>query len=170
MEDLHTIKVRPATEADIHHIAKLQINAWQATYCKEPIDTAIHNVFSQTLGKRWMMKFQTGFELLILETENGIMGFVSYLLGLNNEDTAMIDALHINPPFWRQGFGKLLCQTALNEIKNNGFRSATTWLFEGNRAMETFYHSMGFQSTSIYKSNDLGEGIASREIQYYLSF
>jgi hypothetical protein len=39
-------------------------------------------------------------------------------------------------------------------------------LFEGNRQMEMFYHSLGFQSTTTYKSNDLGEGIASREIRY----
>jgi GNAT superfamily N-acetyltransferase len=169
MEALQSLKVRPASEADIHHIAKLQINAWQATYCKEPIDIAIHNVFIQTLGKRWLMKFQTGYELLVVETEHGIMGFISFLLSLHHDDAALIDALHVNPPSWRQGVGRLLCETALEKIKKNGFRSVMTWLFEGNKAMETFYQSMGFKNTSIYKSNELGEGIASLEVQYQLS-
>ena len=166
MEDFQSITIRRAIFADIHHIAKVQISAWQATYCKEPIDAPIQELFITTLGKRWITKLQGGYDILILETEKGLMGFISVLLTMNQNGSAVIDALHVNPLTWRQGFGRMLCQTAFAEIKKNGFGSIHTWLFEGNRQMEMFYHSQGFQSTSTYKLNDLGEGIASREIQY----
>jgi GNAT superfamily N-acetyltransferase len=166
MEDFQSITIRRAIFEDIHHIAKLQINAWQAAYCKEAIDTAIQQLFINTLGKRWMTKLQNGYDILVLETEKGLMGFISVLFGTDPDDSVVIDGLHVNPPTWRQGFGRMLCQAAFAEIKKNGFTSASTWLFEGNRQMEMFYHSLGFESTATYKSNDLGEGISSREIRY----
>jgi RimJ/RimL family protein N-acetyltransferase len=116
MEDSQSITIRRAIFRDINHIAKLQMNAWQATYCNESIDTAIQQLFINTLEKRWMTKFQNGYDILVLETEKGLMGFISVLPDTNLDDSIVIDALHINPTLWRQGFGRMLCQAAFAEI------------------------------------------------------
>jgi ribosomal protein S18 acetylase RimI-like enzyme len=170
MEDINAITVRRATAYDIDAIAKVQITAWQTNFCNEKLDTAISNTFSKVLKKRWACQFEQGYQVLVAENDSReIVGFVGFCMHTDATQIAEINAFYLTSNTLYQSVGTLLCNMALEEIKRNGYQEAAIWVLEENNQMKSFYEELGFQPTPLRKTNDLGEGHFSKEVEYRIS-
>lgn len=170
MEDNKAITVRRATAYDIDAIAKVQITAWQTNFCNQKLDAAISNTFSSVLKKRWASQFEQGYQVLVAENDdNEIIGFVGFCMHTDATQIAEINAFYLTSNTLHHSIGPLLCNMALDEIKRNGYQEAAIWVLEENNQMKSFYEELGFQATPIHKTNDLGEGHFSREIEYRIN-
>jgi L-amino acid N-acyltransferase YncA len=46
---------------------------------------------------------------------------------LISKQVAETSARYLNPTSWRKGFGKLLCNTAIDELRKSGYHEVTLW-------------------------------------------
>jgi ribosomal protein S18 acetylase RimI-like enzyme len=170
MSDNSLIKIRPLVKIEeIKTIATLQLDSWRATFCNEKLESAITSAFISAFERRWEQKIERGYQILVIEVANEIVGFVGFCLFSDSTNIAEISDIHVTPNARLEGYGKLLCDAALAEIKKAGYEGAAIWLFEDSNTTKHFYEDLGFESTAAYKVNELGNGITSRQVQYQIA-
>ena len=62
---------------------------------------------------------------------------------------------------WRMGFGRIMMDTVLRDMKENGYCRVMLWVFEENKRAIGFYENLGFKFFGKVKPN-----IVPREICY----
>jgi L-amino acid N-acyltransferase YncA len=165
-----SIKIRPLlTVEEITVIANIQLDSWQATFCNEKLGSAIHSAFISAFERRWSQKIERGYQILVIEAANEIVGFVGFCLFSDSSNLSEICDIHVTPSARIHGYGKLLCDAALAEIKKAGFKGASIWLFEDSNTTKNFYEDLGFASTAAFKTNELGNGVTSRQVEYQIT-
>jgi L-amino acid N-acyltransferase YncA len=118
-----SIKIRPLlTVEEITVIANIQLDSWQATFCNEKLGSAIHSAFISAFERRWSQKIERGYQILVIEAANEIVGFVGFCLFSDSSNLSEICDIHVTPSARIHGYGKLLCDAALAEIKKAGFK------------------------------------------------
>ena len=76
-----------------------------------------------------------------------------------------IISLYFLPDYMRKGYGRLLLQAVVGELKKMGFDKVFLWVLEENRNARYFYEKCGFTQTERCLSSDIG-GKELKEVQY----
>lgn len=71
-------------------------------------------------------------------------------------DMGEVMALYFRPAYIGRGFGHILFEAALNELKTEGFSEAFLWVLEGNERAIRFYEREGFAATEHTLSDNIG--------------
>ena len=61
--------------------------------------------------------------------------------------TAELICIHSLPAHWHQGYGKLLLEKVLRDVKSAGYPSILLWVFDANLPAIRFYRSLGFTAS-----------------------
>ena len=61
-----------------------------------------------------------------------------------DDGTGEITALYLNPPATGRGYGRTLCEHALEQLKERGFSEVVLWVLRDNTAARAFYERLGF--------------------------
>jgi ribosomal protein S18 acetylase RimI-like enzyme len=56
-----------------------------------------------------------------------------------------IPALFVLPTYWRRGWGRRLCERALDEARASGMEDVGLWVLESNTRARSFYEALGFR-------------------------
>ncbi len=78
-----------------------------------------------------------------------------------------IVSIYLLPNFMGKGYGKLLLETAVSELKSLGYKDIFLWVLEENIKARLFYERFGFTPTKDYLNDHIG-GKDLREIRYVL--
>ena len=76
-----------------------------------------------------------------------------------------IISLYFLPEYMGKGYGRLLLQAAVVELKKMGFDKVFLWALEENQKARYFYEKCGFVQTERCLFNDIG-GRELKEVQY----
>lgn len=76
-----------------------------------------------------------------------------------------IISLYFLPEYMRKGYGRLLLQAVVSELKKMGFDKVFLWVLEENRNARYFYEKCGFVQTEHYLISNIG-GKELKEVQY----
>ncbi len=76
-----------------------------------------------------------------------------------------IISLYFLPDYMGKGYGRLLLQAAMCELKKMGFDKVFLWVLEENRNARCFYEKFGFVQTERCLFSDIG-GKELKEVQY----
>ena len=76
-----------------------------------------------------------------------------------------IISLYFLPDYMVKGYGRLLLQAAVSELKKMGFDKVFLWVLEENRNARYFYEKCGFAQTERCLFSDIG-GKELKEVQY----
>lgn len=76
-----------------------------------------------------------------------------------------IISLYFLPDYIGKGYGRLLMQAVVSELKKMGFDKVFLWVLEENRNARQFYGECGFVQTERCLISDIG-GKKLREVQY----
>ncbi|MDE6432688.1 MAG: GNAT family N-acetyltransferase [Lachnospiraceae bacterium] len=76
-----------------------------------------------------------------------------------------IISLYFLPEYMGKGYGRLLLQAAVSELKKMGFDKVFLWVLEENRNARYFYEKYGFVQTERCLFSDIG-GRKLKEVQY----
>lgn len=76
-----------------------------------------------------------------------------------------IISIYFLPEYMGKGYGKLLLQAAVSELKKMGFDKVYLWVLEENQKARHFYEKCGFVQTGRYLFSDIG-GKNLKEVQY----
>ena len=162
--------IRYATILDAAAIANTHVASWQAAYCGQIPDNILDSLSVDEREKMWQELLENDVPVLVLEAHSGdIAGFLSYCKSRDedaiSETIAEISALHLKSSYWRQGFGRLLCNEAINELKKLGYSEVTLWVLDSNKQARQFYEAIGFINSADIKITQ-EEGYTMQEIRY----
>ncbi len=76
-----------------------------------------------------------------------------------------IISLYFLPEYMRKGYGRLLLQAVVGELKKMGFDKVFLWVLEENRNARHFYEKCGFVQTERCLISNIG-GKELKEVQY----
>lgn len=78
-----------------------------------------------------------------------------------------IISIYFLPDYFRKGYGRVLLETAVSELRKLGYHDIFLWVLEDNMNARKFYEKVGFTQTEYYKDDSIG-GKCLREVSYIL--
>src|SRR5690348_7497279 len=140
--------VRAATVEDVPALAALHLAAWQIGYRGVLPDSRVDALSLDEFLPNWERNIvREGPTYLIAEEAGEIVGFVSFgpTQDEDNNPTTVgqIYALYIDPDHWRNGYGRLLMNEAIQRLTKSGFTALTLWTWEKNHQGRSFYERIG---------------------------
>lgn len=98
-------------------------------------------------AESWTPSFQKGvYKDYILE-DNGEYVAASSVSPAREEEMrgwGEIVSLYVLPEYFRNGYGKLLFEHDVEQLKNDGFEKIYLWVLEENHGARDFYRAMSF--------------------------
>jgi GNAT superfamily N-acetyltransferase len=146
-----TGRVRRADVDDARTIAEIHVRSWQAAYAGQLPDRLLERLSIADLETAWQLRLSApprGSLALLIDREPGhAVGFAS--IGPSRDcdadgHTGEVQALYVDPAYWRQGLGGKLLRAASSALSRNGFRVATLWVLRSHRAAQRFYVRAGW--------------------------
>jgi ribosomal protein S18 acetylase RimI-like enzyme len=96
----------------------------------------------------WARAAETGSpSVVVAEVEDHVVGFIAYGSPRepgNPSGSGEVWAIYVHPDSWRMGVGQLLLRAALDDLAQQGFKSAYLWALVGNDRASVFYQQFGF--------------------------
>ncbi len=161
--------IRYAIASDVRAIAKIHVFSWQAIYRGHIPDDVLDNLSIDEREKLWKTLLENNASIIVLEDNNDLVGFVSFCPSrdedVNSQKIAEISAIYLSPDKWRKGFGKMLCDAAIEELRKSDFTEVTLWVLDENQQARQFYEKMGFINSTNFKI-DVRDGYSLREVRY----
>ena len=162
--------LRPATIQDAQPIAEIHVASWQAAYDGLLPDSFLRRL---SLDRRLQMWSSILAEATpgtwVVEEDGRLWGFVNFGpcrdKDLNREKVGEIYAIYLSPEAWGRGYGRALCQQALASLKEAGFKEASLWVLQENKAAIAFYEKAGFITDHTTKTDQWDE-VTLREVRY----
>jgi len=153
--DHKMISIRKAITSDAAAIAKVHVESWQVTYRGHIPDEILDNLSVNEREKLWKSLLENNTCVFVLEEDHHLIGFVSMCASRDNDadptQVGEISAIYIHPDKWRKGHGKLLLDTAINELIKLGYHEVSLWVLDSNQSAIRFYENVGFSKTSAVK-------------------
>ena len=159
-------EIRLAKFEEARQIAELHIASWKAAY---------HDIIpDEILNKQDVEKRNKQFENYILTTPNNfivvtvnneIVGFL--MIGdcrdddLSN-DVGEIWGIYLHPSFFHKGYGSMLIDYAIIELRGRGFQKACLWVLENNLVALSFYEKHGFVYDGNFEEIIIGKPLIKR--------
>lgn len=140
--------IRPAAEADLAPLARVNLNAWRAAYRGLMPAEGLAALALAEFEAVWEENLAAANRRnLVAAVEGDIAGFVSF--GPTRDDGAdggvgEIFGLYLDSAYWNQGIGRALCDEALASMRLDGFREVTLWVLRDNARAIRFYELAGF--------------------------
>jgi L-amino acid N-acyltransferase YncA len=164
--------IHQATLDDIKYIIELKIEKHHNLEKFYPVDHLLNDLFLREYKKRWEQKIHSGMRTLIISVQGNKVGFISYMPCTQRdplfEDIAEINQIYLIPAMRSRQFGKLLFTKTIDDLKQDKCRKVIVWLDENRRQTRRFYEAMGFQMTSLIRTEVMHEQVILRENMYQL--
>lgn len=106
--------------------------------------------------------------LLVIDKENFI-GTASFCKSRwkKYSDYGEIVSIYFLPEYIGKGYGRLLLNRYIDELKKCGFNKVLLWVLEDNRKARNFYEKNGFVCSGEFMYDNIG-GKDIREVLYFL--
>jgi ribosomal protein S18 acetylase RimI-like enzyme len=161
--------IRRATPEDALSLGTIHALSWKKAYKGIIPDEILFQItpekrahfFDKALNLQWEEDY-------LLQVESEPAGLLC--IGKNRDDdvddfVGEIWGIYLHPDFIQQGYGRILMDFALSELKERGYTKVTLWVLKNNRKARFFYEKMGFQPDG--KEKEIFIGKALEEIRYY---
>lgn len=80
-------------------------------------------------------------------------------------DWGEVISLYLLPEYMGKGYGERLLETAVTELRKQGYANVFLWVLEENSRARHFYERFGFSPTGDFLETEIG-GKALREVRY----
>jgi len=142
-------EIRNAEPSDLDAIVEVFLACWLVSYL-DLLPSDVRNDMSPENARAiWESSLnpQLNREMLIAETEDGIVGIA--LIGQDevNPGFGHVFSLYVHPNQSRGGIGKALLTESIKRLHSSGFEEITLWVFKDNAIAEGLYKKFGFQVT-----------------------
>lgn len=168
---LQPMGVRHAVAEDVPDVARVQTSSWEAAYRGLIPDSIFERVTVEQREQMWanyMANQPPRSALLVAEAEGDIVGMAN--VGTSRDDdhdgsVAELFAIYVDPAHRNGGYGRELMVAALEEVRSNGFESATLWVLDTNERGRSFYELGGWVADGTVKIDE-SFGDPLREVRY----
>jgi ribosomal protein S18 acetylase RimI-like enzyme len=166
-------QVRQARDEDVPALVRLHVRAWQWTYRGHIPDWYLDGL-SQTITQReaWrrakLQRPDPHERTWIVTVEGQVAGFTDTGPSRDADaapGVAEVYSIHVDPAFVRQGLGRLLLATAVDDLRERGYHRATLWVLETNERARRFYEAIGWAPDGTTKIDE-ERGFTLHEVRY----
>lgn len=113
---------------------------------------------------------KTGMNSLVLIENSMMIGTASFCKSRweKYSDYGEVVSLYFLPEYIGKGYGRLLLNKCIEELKQRGFRKVLLWVLEDNYRARKFYERNGFLCSKVFRDDNIG-GRNVREVLYFLT-
>ncbi|MFS2294482.1 MAG: GNAT family N-acetyltransferase [Actinomadura sp.] len=163
--------VRPARAEDVEAIVDVQVAAWQEMYhalLPEPVLAEMAGAEARAaFTAQWRSAVSSPptsrHRLLVAVASDLVVGFAAHGPAedpdLDPAATAELITLLVDPVHTRAGHGSRLLAATADLLREDGFRTLITWVFEDDEVMRTFLGSAGWAPDGTARTLDMGEPV-----------
>ncbi len=144
------IKILPAQPSDAPKISQIHAASWKSAYrgmVPQKYLDELRDDFWTEKFTRWLRKGTLRTKMLFAgETP---VGCTAYGESRDEKypDWGEIVSIYLSPEGYRKGYGTLLLQAALDDLKAQGFSTCFLWVLEENSNARQFYEKNAFTLT-----------------------
>ncbi len=163
--------VRRAVPEDAPSVAAVHVRSWQAAYRGLVPDEVLDSLSVDRRAALWVDAIadpnpRSG--VWIAEQGGVPVGFV-HVRPTKDVDaapsTGEVSAIYLAPEAWSLGLGRALLDSAVADLRRNGFQAATLWVFQDNERARRFYERASWTPDGALKSIEIG-GVLLPEVRY----
>jgi ribosomal protein S18 acetylase RimI-like enzyme len=150
------VRIREAEPKDARAIAEVHVRSWQAAYRGQLTDDYLDSLSVQDRLELQRRMLETpGERRTWVADDGGVVGFA--VTGPSqdadaDDRTGELYAVYLEPERFGVGIGKALCDRALDDLRERGFRAATLWVLETNEGARRFYEREGWVADGLTTS------------------
>jgi ribosomal protein S18 acetylase RimI-like enzyme len=157
--------VRDARADDAEAIARVHVAAWQEAYKQvfPPEALALLSVEQRTGQWDTWLKHS---EVTVLVAEQGeeVRAFASGGPSRDEERSAELYAIYVDPPVWGSGMGSALLLEIEGRLRDAGLGQAMLWVLRDNPRARSFYEAAGWCAEA--SRSEIILGVELVEIRY----
>lgn len=148
-------------------ISNIYESSWKYAYKdiipQEYLDSIPNGQWANSIGK-------AGMNNLILIENGRIIGTASFCKSRweKYSDYGEIVSIYFLPDYIGKGYGRLLLNKCIYELKQCGFSKVLLWVLEDNHRARKFYEKNGFICSEVFMNDNIG-GRNVREVLYFLA-
>lgn len=161
------MKIRHVTQHDnLLEISNIYESSWKYAYQniipQDYLDSIPTGRWANCIDK-------AGMNHLVMIKDGWMIGTASFCQSRweTYHDYGEIVSIYFLPEYMGQGYGKLLLDRCIEELKQCGFRKILLWVLEDNHRARRFYEKNGFINSKIFLNDNIG-GKILREVLYVL--
>ncbi|MEG6523510.1 GNAT family N-acetyltransferase [Desulfotomaculum sp. 1211_IL3151] len=139
--------IRRATIRDTRIISNIHASSWKIAYK----DIVPQKFLDELEYDFWVSAFQNWIDNNILTAQiiydnERPVGCITYGRSRDNKLSKWgeIVSVYVLPGYFRKGYGQKLLETALKDLKEEGFQNCYLWVLKENYNARRFYEKMGF--------------------------
>lgn len=165
------VGVRPARRADAAAVTEIQVRAWRHGYRDLLPDGVLDQVTGPEAMEAWQDKWAEAaaappsprHRLLVAVASDLVVGFAAHGpaedADLDAATTAELITLLVDPMHARAGHGSRLLAATADLLREDGFGTLISWVFEDDEVTRTFLGSAGWGPDGTARTLDMGEPV-----------
>jgi L-amino acid N-acyltransferase YncA len=161
--------VRPAVDADVDEIVRIQAETWRLVYADVLPPAALEALTSDDARGTWHDAVAAGepFHVLVAQEGDWTVGFcaAAHYAGQGGATIAEVSTLLVEPRWGRRGHGGRLLAAAAAALRAAGSEQGRAWVPEADTASRRFYARAGWAADGAVRTLDTGEGTV-REVRH----
>ena len=164
------MKIRSAQPSEELLVAQIHVRSWQAGYAGLLPQEYLDGLKVEDRASRYDFSSAArdkAHTIVALDSDSQIVGFATVRGNRDGEshNEGELNALYVDPLFWRHGVGTELISAARALLLERGFESAFLWLLNGNTRGEHFYRRDGWLPDGESRSEEIW-GTFVNEVRY----
>ncbi|WP_433468151.1 N-acetyltransferase family protein [Spirillospora sp. CA-128828] len=165
------VGVRAARRADAGAIAEIQVRAWRHGYRDLLPAGVLDQVTGEDAAELWREKWAEAatappsprHRLLVAVASDLVVGFAAHGpsedADLDPAGAAELITLLVDPLHTRAGHGSRLLAATADLLREDGFATLISWVFEDDEVTRTFLGSAGWAPDGTARTLDMGEPV-----------
>lgn len=158
-------EIRRVKKGDSTVLANIQVASWQQAHSQiipqEYLDKFLDVDYVTVIYERLLLNNKGNGYIMDVEGCSHCIAFWDKARNCDLSNVAEIICIHSLPNNWRKGYGKMMMDKMLYDIKLQGYTKVILWVFEKNERARSFYEACGFKETGESK-----ESLGAIEISY----
>lgn len=158
------IRIRSAKAEDANALGHIHINAWRKAYKSFVPPEFLDSLDPVARGEKFSYAIINSRQEIYVAEKVGIpVGFM--IIGsceesdLAGQSFGEIQAIYLDPDYWRIGIGRKLVRFGENLLSERGMHRYVLWAFRDNSGGRRFYEALGYRcdgtSRIISRGRDL---------------
>lgn len=168
---MSTADVRPAGQADVAEIARIQLQVWRMAYAEILGQRVVDGLDAADLVNRWSGavehpdtdvyvacegSFTVGFCVAGPAPEEDVTS-ADGTLPQDADRTGLVATVLVEPRWGRRGHGGRLLATAASALRERGAERGVTWVAQSDSASLSFFRGAGWNPDGTVRTLDTGE-------------
>ena len=163
------VEIRSVKAGDEAALAYVNTESWKAAFSeilsKETLDRVVSYEKAVNLYKGLIEEEKGNGYLLFLDKEPHCMAWWDKARDEDMTGKAELICIHSLSGNWGKGYGSMMMERILTDIRDAGYPDVVLWVFTDNNRARRFYEKHGFQATDSVR-----ELLGVEEVRYYKRF